>query len=245
MNSVKILQVDNRPNYDVLLAAQSVNLHMCGCMKKYNTSYEFKNLNDISNDRLIDKQPGDRRGWDNKYKKMFALQQAVLDNQGSVIIFLDSDAWVQNPNYVEQLIDRINSCNKTIGAFSRDPYIESNTYINSGSFIIKCNTDTIKMLKDIINTYRTVPKSPHRHKNHIKFHDQYYVSQYVEENKDRFHIYQPHVLNTPDGQVLRHYWFNKRDDDVFNQQIQQLLSAKKHKHNKYDFDKHLDDMRQA
>ena len=68
------------------------------------------------------------------------------------------------------------------------------------------------------------------------------MSQYVEENKARFQVYQPHVLNTPDGQVLRHYWFNKRDDDIFNQQIQQLLSAKKYKNDKYDFEKKLDDI---
>ena len=242
MNSVKVLQVDNRPNYDVLLSTQSINLHMCDFMKTNNTSYEFKNLNDVPEECLIDKQPGDRRGWNTKYKKMFALQQAILENQGSIIIFLDSDAWIQNPHYVEQLLKRLKQNKKIIGAFSRDPYIDSNTYINSGSFIIKCNNDSVKMLENIISTYRTVTKSPIKHKNHIKFHDQYYVSQYVEENKARFQVYQPHVLNTPDGQVLRHYWFNKRDDDIFNQQIQQLLSAKKYMNDKYDFEKNLDDM---
>ena len=37
--------------------------------------------------------------------------------------------------------------------------------------------------------------------------DQYYVSKFVFENKDNFLVFEPDVLNTPDGRVLRHNWY--------------------------------------
>jgi hypothetical protein len=36
--------------------------------------------------------------------------------------------------------------------------------------------------------------------------DQYYISNYVFENKTKFTIFIPDVLNTPIGKVLRHNW---------------------------------------
>lgn len=240
-SKVIILQVDNRPTYNILLSTQQVNKHMCDHFADYDVKYMFQNLNDISDAKLINKQPGDRRGWNTKYKKMFAVQDMLQSNEFSFMIFLDSDAWVQNPNHVNQLLNRLEGQQTKIGAFSRDPYIESNTHINSGSFILKCNEASINMYDQIIFNYKTKPKSPNKHKNHIKFHDQYFVSEYVEQNKSQFDIFEPDVLNTPTGQVLRHYWFNKRDDKDFNRQTTQLMKTSDFDNTKYNFDARLDD----
>jgi hypothetical protein len=38
-------------------------------------------------------------------------------------------------------------------------------------------------------------------------YDQFYISNFIFENKDKFNIFVPDILNTPDGKVLRHNWF--------------------------------------
>ena len=37
-------------------------------------------------------------------------------------------------------------------------------------------------------------------------YDQYYISKYVFENKERFIIFLVEIMNTPVGKVLRHNW---------------------------------------
>ena len=37
-------------------------------------------------------------------------------------------------------------------------------------------------------------------------YDQYYISNYIYENKETFIIFVPDILNTPFGKVLRHNW---------------------------------------
>jgi hypothetical protein len=48
-------------------------------------------------------------------------------------------------------------------------------------------------------------------------YDQYYISKYVFENKEKFTIFIPDILNTPLGKVLRHNWCKnqKMYDDLF------------------------------
>jgi hypothetical protein len=62
---------------------------------------------------------------------------------------LDSDAWIQNGYWLNDIINNLINNYEKHGCFSRDPYIKINTFINSGSFIIK-NNDFIKELEIII-----------------------------------------------------------------------------------------------
>ena len=118
-----------------------------------------------------------------------------------IIVFLDSDAWIQNPHYLHDLIKRFIESGKE-GCFSRDPYLSRNDYINSGSFIIK-NNDYIKtMYKEIQETMQQ-DNSHH----HSWSYDQYYISKEIFKRKDDFLIFIPHIINTPEGQIIRHHWY--------------------------------------
>lgn len=59
--------------------------------------------------------------------------------------------------------------------------------------------------------------------NNVDYHnmwpyDQQYISKYVFENKEKFIIFFPDILNTPLGKVLRHNWKKnvKMYDDLNN-----------------------------
>jgi hypothetical protein len=85
------------------------------------------------------------------------------------------------------------------GYFSRDPYLKYNTFINSGSFVIKINDYTRKMYDYFVQQTIASPvnKWPY---------DQKYISDYVYENKKDFIIFRPDICNTPIGKILRHGW---------------------------------------
>ena len=67
------------------------------------------------------------------------------------------------------------------------------------------------MYKNIINNLYS---NNHYH-NRWPF-DQYYISNYIFENKESFVIFVPDILNTPIGKVLRHNWLKnqKMYDDL-------------------------------
>ena len=133
------------------------------------------------------------------------LNDILQHSEYDVLVFLDSDAWIQNGYWLDDIINNlINNENKQ-GCFSRDPYLKKNTFINSGSFIVKNNDFTKKMYSNIIN---------HLYSN-VNYHkswpyDQYYISKYIFENKENFVIFIPDVLNTPIGKVFRHNWLKNK-----------------------------------
>jgi hypothetical protein len=49
-------------------------------------------------------------------------------------------------------------------------------------------------------------------------YDQYYFSDFIFKNKEKFFIFKPEVLNTPDGIILRHNWFKNEQmqKDIFD-----------------------------
>ncbi len=130
------------------------------------------------------------------------MNEYLQSSTDDMIIFLDSDAWIQNKYWLKNILDYLNRMNEYNGAFSRDPYSIKNTYINSGSFILKVNDFTKEMYKNLI-----IELDDETEQNNIWPYDQYFISDYVYKNKDKFLIFVPTVLNTPDGRVLRHNWF--------------------------------------
>jgi hypothetical protein len=147
----------------------------------------------------------------------------ITNAKYDAIVFLDSDAWIQDFYNLHKLVLKllkespslrsgedqpaIEGKNEFIGkqiqgCYSRDPYIKRNTYINSGSFIIKVNDYTKNM-------YKTIMSELEKDSSHWDKHpyDQYYISKYVYENRNDFIIFKPPILNTPLGSVLRHNWW--------------------------------------
>jgi hypothetical protein len=188
MAKVCVLQTDNRPSLDYLLETQKVNKKFCDIL-----GYEYLFL-ELDNKKYGDIHPAT--------KKIHVLNDFLLNSKCDILVFLDSDAWIQNGYWLNDIIDNLMNNNEKQGCFSRDPYSKCNTFINSGSFIIKNNEFTKQMytmlIEDLYNDNNFHNNWPY---------DQHYISKYVFENKDDFNIFIPDILNTPTGKVLRHNWW--------------------------------------
>jgi hypothetical protein len=144
-------------------------------------------------------------------KKIHIVNDFLHNTTYDIIIFLDSDAWIQNGVWLNSMMNKLIEDENKHGCFSRDPYIKKNTFINSGSFIIKNNDFIKQMYKNmLVDMYHNTD-----YHNNWPW-DQYYVSKTIFENKDHFVIFVPDVLNTPIGKVFRHNWLKnqKLNDDV-------------------------------
>ena len=186
MSKVCVLQTDNRPSLDYLLKTQEVNKKFCSFLE-----YEYFFI-DIGN-RFGNIHPAT--------KKIFIVYEFILKTNCDVLVFLDSDAWIQNYILLNQIIKNLISNDKKQGCFSRDPYVKKNTFINSGSFIIKINDFTKQLYKDIIEFTMS-----NRYYHHAWPFDQFYISKHVFDKKKHFVIFEPDILNTPYGKILRHNW---------------------------------------
>jgi len=125
---------------------------------------------------------------------------------------------------LNDVINNLTDNEETQGCFSRDPYIKKNTFINSGSFILKINNFTKNFYNELITNLENDIKN--NIFNKYGWEDQYYISKYVFENKEKFTIFAPDILNTPIGKVLRHNWAKnqKMNDDlsILNSNINDL-----------------------
>jgi hypothetical protein len=196
MVKVIVLQCDNRPLLNYLLKTQDVNKKFCNIL---NYDYLFFNLD---NNKYGNIHPAT--------KKILLVYDFLQNINFDILVFLDSDAWIQNGYWLNNIINNLIS-NEKYGCFSRDPYVKKNTFINSGSFIIKNNSFTKQMYINIINDLYT-----NKCYHNLWPYDQYYISKYIFENKDKFIIFVPDILNTPIGKVLRHNWLKneKMYDDL-------------------------------
>lgn len=182
---VCVLQADNRPTLDFLLKTQSVNKLYCNILKY---DYVFLKIDDTKYTHL------------HPATKKIHIVNEFLKRPFDVLVFLDSDAWIQNGFWLNIMIHNLMNSDKQ-GCFSRDPYLKVYTYINSGSFIIKNNEYTKQMYSRFVKELETNP----RYHNTWPY-DQYYISNYIFENKKDFTIFVPDILNTTIGKVLRHNW---------------------------------------
>jgi hypothetical protein len=188
MIKVYILQTDNRPSLNYLLKTQLVNKQFCEILGYEYVFLEFKN-NEYGNIHPAT-------------KKIYIVNDFLLNTECDILVFLDSDAWIQNGYWLNDTINNLMNNYKKQGCFSRDLYLRNNTFINSGSFIIKNNDYTKKMYSNLIKDLEN-DNSCHC----IWPFDQHYISKYIFENKEDFTIFIPHILNTPMGTILRHNWW--------------------------------------
>ena len=191
MTKITVVQTDNRPNLNYLLKTQEVNKKFCTLLG-YN--YLFLNL-DIANCKNM--HPATQ-----KIKLVYDFLQTT---DSDILIFLDSDAWIHNGHYLNCIMTNLIKDKSKQGCFSRDPYVYKNSYINSGSFIIRINDFTKKMYESI---HSTLYKSPTHHWNWP--FDQFYISNYVFEHRKHFVIFVPDILNTPLGKVFKHNWLKNQ-----------------------------------
>jgi hypothetical protein len=197
MSKICVLQTDNRPSLNYLLKSQKVNKKFCEILK-----YEYLFL-ELDNNKYGDIHPAT--------KKIYIINDFLENTNYEVLVFLDSDAWIQDGCYLNQIIINLINNKEKQGCFSRDYYTISNTFINSGSFIIKNNDYTKQMFKNIIQDLCS--NNDYHHKWPF---DQYYISKYIFENKENFVIFVPDILNTPTGKILRHNWWKNQQmhDDL-------------------------------
>ena len=184
---VCVIQTDNRPTLDYLLKTQAVNRKFC---QQLGYDYEFIPMEEA-------KYPACHPATRKIYVVSEWLQSAPYD----VMVFLDSDAWVQNPAHLHTIVTELYETATKQGCISRDPYKKHNTYINSGGFILKVNDYNRHMYHELIQALATNPKF------HYKWpFDQHYISEYIFQHKDDFIVFRPIILNKPNGQVIRHNW---------------------------------------
>jgi len=193
MPKVTVLQTDDRLSLDYLLLSIQVNTKMC---KKFGYNYLF--VENIDNNKMHA-----------AIRKICVVNEILCNSNDDFLVFADSDAWIQNGKWLNDLLNDLQKNDNKHGCFSRDPYVKKNTYINAGSFILKINEFTKNMYQDII-CHLENDKSYH---NGWPY-DQYYISNYVYNNKDFFNIFIPTILNTPFGEILRHNWH--KNEKMYN-----------------------------
>jgi len=187
MAKVCVLQADSRPFLGYLLKTQRVNRLFCNIL---GYDYRFMRMK--------------KTIVDYKTAKLYVVNHFLKTAKYDVLVFLDSDAWIQNGFWLNDVINNLVN-NEKNGCYSRDPYVKKNTFINSGSFILKVNNYTKNMYTQMTNQLRH--DIFHKVFNKYGWEDQFYISNYVFQHKDDFTIFVPSVLNTPKGEVLRHNWW--------------------------------------
>lgn len=177
--------------------------------------------------------------WHMGFVKIFIVDKILKETDIDILVFLDCDAWVQNCNYLNQLICTLNNDENKIGCFSRDPYMIKNTFVNSGVFILKVNDSTRKMYDTIKYNYvhSPIPENWRNMPGYI-WGDQQYISSYVYDNKEDYFIFEPTILNSPVGKIIRHNWWK---DTRLNEDTDLLINENFENQMKYiDLDKYLD-----
>jgi hypothetical protein len=201
-SSIEVVQTDNRDNLDYLILSQRVNQRMCDYLKY---SYNYIKM-DASYTK--DVHPATA--------KVLVLNDYLQKTDKEIIIFIDSDAWIQNPDALDSIVSNLKSSSAN-GCFSRDVYCMRNTYINSGGFILKVNDYVKGMYSKLSARLNTANLSDEHFKRNWPY-DQNYISNYVYGNRSDFIIYKPNILNQPDGLVIRHNWLKNKAmyDDMNN-----------------------------
>jgi hypothetical protein len=168
--------------------------------------------------------------------KINVVYEFLKEREENLLVFLDSDAWIQNPYSFHDLIHYLLKHPEKQGCYSRDPYLSRNDFINSGSFILRINEYTKKMYKEI---QQELIENPSHHTNWS--YDQHYISKKIHENKEDFLIFIPHIINTPEGQVLRHHWWKTYSmfEDLYH--LLEKMNTSPHKpETPFEFDDKLD-----
>jgi len=151
MPNVLILQTDNRTDVDFIGLSKLYNSKVTTFMQN-NSETIFKSSKNIN--YRYEFFPLEAKHYENMHPamgKIGFLDELLNTITDDIIVFLDSDAWINEPFHLQELIERLIDAGPDIhGCFSRDPYVSKNTYVNSGSFVLKVDDFTRDMYKQII-----------------------------------------------------------------------------------------------
>jgi glycosyltransferase involved in cell wall biosynthesis len=186
---VVVMQADDRPWLSYLQLTMVANRRACALL---GYEYRFEPLPEVGHGF---------ESLDVRTRKVPLIASVLERRDCDVLVFLDSDAWVHSPALLRRVVDDLVSADKT-GSFSRDPYEPRNTFINSGSFVLRNADPARAMYRTLLDAIAGDPSFHSRWP-----YDQWYTSRYVHAHKDRFVVYVPEVLNTPHGGALRHNWY--------------------------------------
>ena len=206
MTDICVFQCDNRnlSNNKLHLLNKEVNELQS---EKLNINYHFEKFS--SENPFVD-----------KIKVLYNFM-ILHKNDIKIIIFLDSlDAYIYNSEKLLELLQTFEDSDAN-GVFSRDPNKEEvmvygekykksiekeQTFVNSGSFIIKNN-------EYVRNMYTELLKEVKLNNKYVSVwpYDQYYISKYVARHKENFCILKFDEINSPDGKIIRHNWWKNND----------------------------------
>ena len=193
---VLIVQTDNRKDIDYIGLTKLTNSRTVEYLQKAEHLHEIEYRYEF-----IDMIPEYYENIHPATGKIYVVNHLLNTIHDDIIVFLDSDAWIQNPDYLHDLILTLFH-SPSNGCFSRDPYVKKNDYINSGSFLLKVNEFTRMIYREIIERL-TIDSSHHNDWSY----DQYYISKIIYNYREHFLIFIPEVINTPYGEILRHNWW--------------------------------------
>ena len=221
---VTVIQTDNRLKLDYLSLTKKVN-EMHAKMLDYNYKFLFleehyyKNANPATG-------------------KIKILNDYINESTDDIIVFLDSDAWIQQPFYLDQCVQHVYKNDRVHGCYSRDPLEVVDGFINSGSFILKINEYVKNMYSNLVTEVDSKERLAKKYNNKWPY-DQYYVGKYVLENKDDFLIFYTNVINSPLGIILRHNWW--KDARMYHDLNKIITNKHTYERDNLDIDKLLDD----
>lgn len=201
MLKVLVVQTDNRTNVDYVGLSKMTNTKQVNRLNQIQQEHPSTPILEFTYDFLL-LEPQYYTNIHPATAKIHVLHELLNKSNADYIVFVDTDAWIQTPDYLIQLIHILNDKTDIHGAYSRDPYLVINDYVNSGSFILKIDDYNREMYKEIKEDMESDPSH-----HHAWSYDQYYISKHIFKRKDDFLIFIPHILNTPNGIILRHSWW--------------------------------------
>ena len=218
MVKITVVQTDDRVSVDYVGLSRQVNEKMSNI---FGYNYVFVENTDCHPNMHA------------TFRKVYVVNDILCNSNDDFLVYLDTDAWIQNGEWLNDLINYLQENDNKHGSYSRDPYVKKNTFINAGSFIIKINDFTKKMYQDIIFHLEN-DDSYHNGWPH----DQHYMSNYIYNNKDYFNVFVPNILNTPFGEILRHNW--RKNDQMYNDLYNLINSDIIKKNIPFDIEKYYD-----
>ena len=116
-------------------------------------------------------------------KKIIIVSDFLHNTDYDILVFLDTDAWIENQYWLNDIIMNLINTSEKYGCFSRDPYLSHNTFVNSGSFILKNNGYTKQMYNMLLNNLR---ENDEFHDNTMEQESIYYRLTPIQNNLEGF-----------------------------------------------------------
>ncbi|AAC96428.1 hypothetical protein PBCV1_A060L [Paramecium bursaria Chlorella virus 1] len=191
---VFVVQADNRPDHPMVVATRSLNSRICN-IKGW--TYRFI---DISPHIRDDESP---------IMTSWRVKADVVDelDPDTIVVYLDTDAWIQHTADLELLMQDLLDNGKD-GAFSRDLYVKDHCIANCGSFFALASPYFKDILKEFVRR-ADANELIHGVEKTKAWYDMYLFQEYILKSPERFSIYIPDILNTPQGKVIRHNWMSQ------------------------------------